>query len=69
MIKRLVVDNGRRWFVLAEEEVAFVKVQSRKGGSFMITIPKEAMKSLGIESDDRLKVLVDLEKKRLIYQL
>ena len=54
---------------MVEEEVSFVKVQPRKAGSFMITIPKEAVRRLEIKREDRLKVLVDKEKRRIIYQL
>ncbi len=53
---------------MVEEEVAFVKVQPRKAGSFMVTIPMEAVKRLEIKRDDRLKVLVDKEKRCIIYQ-
>ena len=56
---------------MVEEEVAFVKVQPRVSGGFMITIPAEAVRMLGITKEDRgnIKVLVDEDKKRLIYQL
>jgi len=54
---------------MVEEEVAFVKVQPRKAGSFMVTIPIEAVRSLEIKREDRLKVLVDKEKRCVIYQL
>ncbi len=56
---------------MVEEEVAFVKVQPRSSGGFMITIPAEAVRMLGIKKEDRhnIKVLVDEDKKRLIYQL
>ena len=56
---------------MVEEEVAFVKTQPRKGGSIMITIPAEAVRKLGIKKEDRgkIKVLVDEDRKRLIYQL
>ena len=54
---------------MVEEEVAFVKVQPRKSGSFMITLPVEAVRGLEIKRDARLKVLVDKEKRRIIYQL
>jgi len=55
---------------MVEEEVAFVKTQPRKSGSIMITIPAEAVKKLGIKKEDRrkIKVLIDEDKKRLIYQ-
>ena len=54
---------------MVEEEVAFVKVQPRKAGSFMVTIPVEAVRMLELKGEDRLKVLVDKEKRRIIYQL
>jgi bifunctional DNA-binding transcriptional regulator/antitoxin component of YhaV-PrlF toxin-antitoxin module len=51
-----------------EQEIDFVKVQLRKSGSFMITIPKQAVNVLSIKSGERLKVFVDKENKRIIYQ-
>jgi hypothetical protein len=54
---------------LVEKEMAFVKVQPRKAGNFMVTIPKDAAKALGIIDNERLKVLIDVEKKRIIYEL
>ncbi len=65
-----MVDIGKLWYAMVEEEVAFVKTQPRKSGSFMITIPAEAVRKLGIKKEDRrnIKVLVDEGKKRLIYQ-
>ena len=55
---------------MVEEEIAFVKTQPRKSGSIMITIPAEAVKKLDIKKEDRrkIKVLIDEDKKRLIYQ-
>jgi len=69
MIKNVLVDNDGWWYLMVEEEVAFVKVQPRKAGSFMVTIPVEAVRRLEIKREDRLKVLVDKEKRRIIYQL
>ena len=54
---------------MVEREVAFVKVQPRKAGSFMVTIPMEAVRRLDIKRDDRLKVLIDKERRCIIYQL
>jgi AbrB family looped-hinge helix DNA binding protein len=54
--------------VKTEIEIDFVKVQLRLSGSFMVTIPKQAADMLGIKSGERLKVLVDKEEKRIIYQ-
>ncbi len=31
---------------MVEQEIDFVKVQPRKAGNFMVTIPKEAVKAL-----------------------
>jgi len=69
MIKSLLVDSGKCWDIMVEKEVAFVKVQPRKSGSFMVTIPIEAVRRLEIKKEDRLKVLVDEEKRWIIYQL
>jgi antitoxin component of MazEF toxin-antitoxin module len=54
---------------LTEIEVDFVKIQPRKGGSFMVTIPNGAVRELGIKDGERVKVLVDKDRKRVIYQL
>lgn len=51
------------------EEVAFVKIQPRKGGSYMVTIPKDVIHILNIVGHEKVKVLVDKEKKQVIYQL
>lgn len=51
--------------------MAFVKIQPRASGSIMITIPAEAVRKLGIRKKKdgrRIKVLVDEDEKRLIYQ-
>lgn len=55
--------------VLGESEVAFVKVQKRARGNFMVTIPSEAVKLLGIKDNERTKVYVEKEKKRIIFEL
>ena len=54
---------------MVEEEIAFVKVQPRKGGSVMITIPAEAVKILGIKDKERAKVYVDVPKRRVIFEV
>ena len=53
----------------AEVEVAFVKAQPRARGNYMITIPSEAVKMLGIKDNERTKVYVDKERKRIIFEL
>jgi len=52
-----------------EVEVAFVKVQPRARGNYMVTIPSEAVKMLGIKDNERTKVYVDKEKKRVIFEI
>jgi antitoxin component of MazEF toxin-antitoxin module len=53
---------------LTEEEVAFVKVQERKAGNFMITLPAEVVAALKLKDSQRVKVLFDRDRKRVIYQ-
>jgi bifunctional DNA-binding transcriptional regulator/antitoxin component of YhaV-PrlF toxin-antitoxin module len=54
---------------VADAEVAFVKIQPRARGSYMVTIPREAVKMLGIKDNERTKVYVDKEKKRVIFEI
>jgi len=53
---------------MVEEEVAFVKVQPRKAGNFMVTLPAEIVTTLGLKGGERAKVLFDRQKKRVVYQ-
>jgi antitoxin component of MazEF toxin-antitoxin module len=53
---------------LTEEEVAFVKVQPRKAGNFMVTLPADVAVALKLKDNERVKVLFDRDKKRVIYQ-
>jgi len=53
---------------LPEEEIAFVKVQPRKAGNFMVTLPAELAIALKLKDNERVKVLFDRERKRVIYQ-
>ncbi len=55
--------------VAGEVEVAFVKVQPQARGNYMVTVPSEAVKMLGIKDNERTKVYVDKEKKRIIFEL
>jgi hypothetical protein len=54
--------------IVTEEEIAFVKVQPRKAGNFMITLPAEIATALKLKDNERVKVLFDRDKKRVIYQ-
>ena len=51
-----------------EEEIAFVKVQPRIAGNFMVTLPADVTAALKLKDNERVKVLFDREKKRVIYQ-
>jgi hypothetical protein len=53
---------------VAEEEIAFVKVQPRKAGNYMVTLPAEVASSLRLKDNEKVKVLFDRDKKRVIYQ-
>jgi antitoxin component of MazEF toxin-antitoxin module len=53
---------------LTEEEIAFVKVQPRKAGSFMVTLPLTVANELKLKDNERVKVLFDRQRKRVIYQ-
>ncbi len=50
-------------------EIAVVKVQKRQGGSFMVTIPSFAARTLKINDSEEMKVLLDKESKRVIFEL
>lgn len=54
---------------MTEQEIDFVKIQPRKGGSFMVTIPIDGARMLNIKGHERFKVFIDIERKRIIYQL
>ena len=51
------------------EEVDFVKIQKRKGGYYLLTIPAEAVRQLGIKDNERVKVYIDKRTKRVIFEL
>jgi len=51
-----------------EDEIAFVKVQKRNAGNFMVTIPGEIVESLDLKGKERVKVLYEKGKKRVIFQ-
>jgi bifunctional DNA-binding transcriptional regulator/antitoxin component of YhaV-PrlF toxin-antitoxin module len=55
--------------VVVDIEVAFVKVQPRARGNYMVTIPSDAVKMLGIKDNERTKVYVDKDKKRVIFEI
>lgn len=50
-------------------EIAFVKVQKRVGGSFLVTIPSDAVRALKLVDNERMKVLLDVKEKRVTFEL
>ena len=46
-----------------------VKVQKRKSGSIMVTVPKVIVDLLNLRKGIKLKVYVDLEKYEVIYKI
>jgi antitoxin component of MazEF toxin-antitoxin module len=54
---------------MTEQEIDFVKVQKRKGGSFLVTIPSDAVKILGIKDNERMKVYLDKQAKSVRFVL
>jgi len=46
-----------------------VKVQKRKSGSIMVTVPKVIVDLLNLRKGIKLKVYVDLEKNEVIYKI
>ena len=53
-----------------EREVRILKVLRKpKKRGYLVTIPKEVAEALGIEGGEMVKVLLDRERQRIIYQL
>jgi len=53
---------------MARIEMASVKVQPRKAGGFMVTLPIAIAKALGIKDNETLTVFMDIEEKEIIYR-
>lgn len=51
-----------------EDLVDFVRIQARKAGNYMVTIPVDIIALLKPKAGERIKVYFDKEKKRVIYQ-
>lgn len=51
------------------EEIDFVTIQKKTAGSYLVTIPAPAIKSLGIKDSERMKVYLDKEAGRVIFEL
>ncbi len=44
-------------------------IQKRVAGSFLVTIPATAVKALGTHDSERMKVYLDKENGRVVYEL
>ena len=56
--------------LMAEKDVRFVSVQQDSGGIFKVAIPlREVAQVLKLRKHQRLKVILDQEKCRIIYEL
>ena len=54
---------------MALEEIDFVTIQKRVAGSYLVTIPAPAIKALGIKDSERMKVYLDRENSRVVFEL
>ncbi|MEM2936555.1 MAG: AbrB/MazE/SpoVT family DNA-binding domain-containing protein [Candidatus Bathyarchaeia archaeon] len=54
---------------MSQEETAIIKVQRRPTGSFMVTIPIEVIRAFDIKEGDKVKVLIERERRRVIYEI
>lgn len=50
-------------------EMKSVKVQPRRAGGYMVTLPAAIAQMLGIKDSEELKVYVDIDNKEIIYKL
>lgn len=50
-------------------EVGKVRIQKRKGGSFLVTIPSAAVKILQIKDNEYMTVSVDVDKSTVTFKL
>lgn len=54
---------------MVKVEMGTVKVQPRKAGGYMITLPVAIAKGLKINDSEILNVFVDFEEKEIIYKI
>lgn len=50
-------------------EIGNVKIQPRKTGSYMVTIPAAAVRGLGIKDNEDVTVYVDFDNKEITYKV
>jgi hypothetical protein len=54
---------------MVKAEIGTVKVQPRKTGGYMVTIPVAAIRGLGIKDNEDMTVYVDFDNKEITYKL
>lgn len=53
-----------------EQEVRIIQVQGKKGGVFRVSVPKrEVVEALGLVPHQQVRVIIDKEKRRFIYEI
>jgi len=55
--------------IMVRIEMGDVKIQPRKAGGFMVTLPIAIAKALQIKDGETLKVFMDIEQNEIIYRL
>lgn len=54
---------------LVRVQAGTVKLQPRKAGGFMVTLPISVARGLGLNDAVQLDVFVDYEEKEVVYKL
>jgi len=54
---------------MVKAEIGTIKVQPRKTGGYMVTIPVAAVRGLGIKDNEDMIVYVDFDNKEITYKL
>ena len=54
---------------LVQVRAGTVKLQPRKAGGFMLTLPISVARGLGLKNSEQLEVFVDYEEKTILYRL
>jgi antitoxin component of MazEF toxin-antitoxin module len=55
--------------IVVEIDVGRVKIQRRKGGSFLVTIPSAAVKILQIKDNEYMTVFIDVDESTVTFKL
>jgi antitoxin component of MazEF toxin-antitoxin module len=54
---------------MVEIDIGTVKIQRRKGGSLLVTIPSAAVKILQIKGQEQMDVSIDVENASVIFKI